>query len=442
MASPSHSPLAAGCVATWRALLSGQEAKARVDAAALLPGALAARDGRRVVALTVAEALASCALGDSADAAALARRAFIRAQADARPFPERLAALALARVRRRAGRPHFAMHILTALAKVPGDRLRGWLAWELLLAGGADSARTVVHAAGDAREVRAAQAAGALVAAAQAADRQVFDRAAASLEAAHVIPDAAREGEALIACLDPTRSCDAPAVVAWRLGEVDEAPCGIHGIGLDPDVEMSAEAAAAFVIARPAGVGARVLGPGTALAGVRPLAELRPQDGDDDPESGGGARTSMGMAALALAGPAGLSRERFFRRVYGFAYGGERHRHVLKTLVHRMRSRLGDLGRIDQQGDSAGLVLTVAVPLAIPDPRCLMPAADRVLWAIARMDSPSAQQAANVLRMPLRTVQATLRQLVQEGACQVERKGSLVRYVIRETTFTSLVVVK
>ena len=37
--------------------------------------------------------------------------------------------------------------------------------------------------------------------------------------------------------------------------------------------------------------------------------------------------------------------------------------------------------------------------------------------------------------MPLRTVQATLRQLANEGVCRVERSGRNVEYVVEDTTF-------
>lgn len=147
----------------------------------------------------------------------------------------------------------------------------------------------------------------------------------------------------------------------------------------------------------------------------------------------------MALAALALAGPAGLSREDFFARVYGFAFVPRRHQAVLDMLVHRMRARLGPRGALERRPDGGAMVLEVSAPLAIPDPRCALGAAERVLWTLARLGAASAQEAAAALRMPLRAVQNVLRELVEEGACSQIRSGRQLHYRVRETTFTSLV---
>ena len=67
-----------------------------------------------------------------------------------------------------------------------------------------------------------------------------------------------------------------------------------------------------------------------------------------------------------------------------------------------------------------------------------LPAADRVLRALATLGATSASGAADSLRMPLRTVQAVLQQLVAEGACTIERDGRRVAYRIEDTTFTQV----
>lgn len=422
---PVGSPLA-GTVAAWRSLFAGATAGARERVAAVLPATGGA--ARLAVELMVIDALAASAEGDHKAAAVGARKALIRAQAEAAEWPERLAALTLARVRRRAGRPHLAMHVLTALAGVRGGagRLQGWLEWETLLAGGP-------RAFSDGSAIAPApSAAAALMRAAEAGQRDAFEAAWTALARATAgIADAAQEAEALAACLDPGRSCALAPVLAWRRGDGGTTPYGLDAVGWLRGSESDTERATAFVIAAPGAAGVRVLWPGVPLSGAALI--------DSPVVDGAGPRTDMGLAALALAGPAGLSRPEFFERVYSFGYG-ERHRGVLDVLLHRMRERLGSRGRISWNAGDGALVLEPDRPLALPDPRCTRSPADRVLWAIARHGASRAQDAAEALRMPLRTVQALLRQLVDEGVCQTSRAGSSVRYEVRETTFTSLVV--
>jgi len=61
---------------------------------------------------------------------------------------------------------------------------------------------------------------------------------------------------------------------------------------------------------------------------------------------------------------------------------------------------------------------------------------DPVLRALATLGATSANATADALRMPLRTVQAVLQQLVAEGACSIERDGRHVAYRIEDTTFS------
>ncbi len=82
----------------------------------------------------------------------------------------------------------------------------------------------------------------------------------------------------------------------------------------------------------------------------------------------------------------------------------------------------------------SALVLREAI--VVRDMRCVLPVADRVLRSLALLGATSANSAAESLRMPLRTVQAVLQQLVAEGACTIERDGRRVAYRIEDTTFT------
>ena len=83
-----------------------------------------------------------------------------------------------------------------------------------------------------------------------------------------------------------------------------------------------------------------------------------------------------------------------------------------------------------------GLVLRETI--VVPDMRCILPTADRVLRALALLGATSATVAAETLHMPLRTVQAVLQELVSEGACTIERDGRRVAYKIEDTTFTQV----
>ena len=162
-------------------------------------------------------------------------------------------------------------------------------------------------------------------------------------------------------------------------------------------------------------------------------------------------RTETGIAALALAGETGTTREVFFRSVYGFPFVAHRHQAVLDVLCHRMRNLLGDAGEVRRESGESGasgngtnapvgpsLALILKTPIVVPDMRCALPTADRVLRALATLGTTSASTAADSLRMPLRTVQAVLQQLVAEGACSIERDGRRVAYKIEDTTFTEI----
>jgi hypothetical protein len=140
--------------------------------------------------------------------------------------------------------------------------------------------------------------------------------------------------------------------------------------------------------------------------------------------------------------------------VYGFPFVAHRHQAVLDVLCMRMRGLLGDAGEIRRdlagaspasaapdQTTSRGrpsLALSLLTPIIVPDMRCALPMADRVLRALAKLGNTSASGAADALRMPLRTVQAVLQELVAEGACSIEREGRRVSYRVEDTTFTEV----
>jgi hypothetical protein len=135
-----------------------------------------------------------------------------------------------------------------------------------------------------------------------------------------------------------------------------------------------------------------------------------------------------------LAGPAGIAREDLFRRVYGFTFKQVTHQGVLDVLVHRVRALLGESATLDR---SVRTIAAVArAPLAVPEGASAQPLEDRVLRALAERGGLGAREAAEAIGIPLRTVQAALARLVEEGACLTERRGRAVAYRVEDTTFS------
>ena len=467
----------------WLRLLAGEAAGADSEAKQIFEEAARVRAPAQVIETTVLRSLSALSGGEIDAAVDLARRASRMAQAESLPQLEYLANLTLARVRRYSGRPHLALHILVALSRVAPPIWSGWIAWEVILAGGKPVfAREPVGAdreppgaagaprgrseqrGGDqetpsgqstqsvqaARElpfletpaVAAARALQSFLQAVRDGKRERFAECAAALRKTSACWwDLAQEGETLLAAVDAGQDVSPPRLEPWRRGETTTIPCGLHGIGIPQGADLETETATAFVLAGPQRNGRRVLRPGLTLA-----PEARMLTRESAKNAAAGVRTETGIAALALAGPGGLSREDFFRTVYGFPFVPHRHQAVLDVLCHRMRNLLGDAGELRRDGADAlgngstgpSLVLILGKAIVVPDMRCALPTSDRVLRALATLGTTSASVAAESLRMPLRTVQAVLQQLVAEGACTVERDGRRVSYRIEDTTFTEV----
>jgi hypothetical protein len=432
-------------------LLIGETAGLDTHAKNVFDAASQQSAGAEVIESTVIRSLLALSAGSLTDAIDLGRRASRMAQSEALSQQEYLANITLARVRRYSGRPHLALHILAALRRVAPRIWSGWIGWETLLAGGKASP-AAAEAESNTVDLPSAIAERGLrdfLEAARAGDRKVFAAATDNLQrAAKIWPHLAGEVAALLAALDPTRATIPDSMAAWCRGENATIPYGLHGVGIPQDAEPQTETTTAYVLAQPREQGRRFLFPGLPLA---PHARMLARDSVSS-----GARTETGIAALALAGEGGVSRDGFFRSVYGFTFVAYRHRAVLDVLCHRMRGMLGDAGEIRREGGDAGatngsgaeiaasagagpsLALVLQEAIIVPDMRCVLPTADRVLRALATMGATSARAAAESLRMPLRTVQAVLQQLVAEGACTIERDGRRVAYRIEDTTFTEV----
>jgi hypothetical protein len=205
---------------------------------------------------------------------------------------------------------------------------------------------------------------------------------------------------------------------AWTSGEIDPVVDGLHGFGAG---ETGAEAA--LVRAAPRTRARRIL----TIAARCHGGVLLPAG------PGRQARTEATIALLALAGDEGLDEDDLFRRIYGFEYKPELHRMVRNMLLHRARGRLEGLATLERSGSLVRLLPERA--FLVPDPRCSPPPEDAVLLAIARWGRVSPKDTANRLGIPLRTAQAILRRLADEGVFRVENDGRAVFYTLEDTTF-------
>lgn len=355
-------------------------------------------------------ALALAELGELDEALEQARRASRMARTEALPQAEYLANLALARVRRLSGRPYLAMRILTALRRFVSPAWHTWVDWELVLAGGtaaegvALELRSLVNAAGrgDVDEVRIHH-----------------ERLAARVRG---VSFAERDVARVRGVLDASFGDD-PSIAEWRSGAMEDPPHGLIALAST----ASADAPRVQVTVEP-GVarGRRSLRVGAGCL-VKCDVELTPLQRRES-------RTDAVLAALALAGQDGENESSLFEKVWGFPFSADRHQDVLNMAVSRARARVAEVaGKITR---SAGLlVLEVGSALRIPDPRGGTRADDRLLWYLAREGTTTASAAAGALGVPLRTVQASLKTLVEDGFCSMDRKGRQAEYRVEDTTF-------
>jgi predicted transcriptional regulator len=79
------------------------------------------------------------------------------------------------------------------------------------------------------------------------------------------------------------------------------------------------------------------------------------------------------------------------------------------------------------------LRLEVTTPFALVDPRVASRADNAVLRAIAGDRAISAKEIAERTGLPLRTVQAELGRLVDEGVCRREKDGRNTEYLVEDT---------
>jgi hypothetical protein len=366
------------------------------------------RDPAVVIEAASLEAMRASAARDLAEATKIARRASRMARTESFPEEEYLANVVLSRVRRLAGRPHLAARILGALDRVAPDAWRPWIGWELVLAGASDvSDRARGFTAALLEWSRAIGAAD--FAAIARSRRELGDRVHGELRRD------LETVEALLGLSDPEERTR-----AWIFGEVHAVVDGLHGFGAG---ETGAEAA--MVLAAPGTRARRILTIAARCHAER--AAILPAG------PGRQARTEATIALLALAGEGGLDEDDLFRHIYGFEYKPELHRAVRNMLLHRVRGRLEEVATLERSGRMVRVLPLRA--FLVPDPRCSPPPEDAVLLAIARWGRVSPKDTATRLGIPLRTAQAILRRLADEGVFRVEADGRALFYTLEDTTF-------
>jgi hypothetical protein len=393
----------------WWGLLTGRPDVER--ALACEQEALRAGAADQVVEAASLAALAALASDDLVRATSLARRASRMARTEAMPQLEYLAHLVLARVRRSNGRPHLATRILLALARTAPRHWQGWIALELALAGAPRAARELADTAAPSPAGSAALALARAFEALESGSLPSFAAARAALDAAPIF---ASEIDAIAMAIDLRVDPD-PHIAPFVRGESHALPPSLTGAAR---IEIAGVTTPCMIALadRPA---RRVLGAAVRALGVPLLAARQP-------------RTEVAIAILLAEGP--LARGELFARIYGFAFDAALHGGVFDVLLHRMRAYLGERADLVREGDI--FRIDVREPFAVPDPRCERPLDDRVLRALAEGGAMSAKDAAQRLGVPLRTVQALLAQLVEEGECHADKNGRRVQYRVEDTTFS------
>ncbi len=352
-------------------------------------------------------ALAEAAAGNGAGALETARRASRMARTEGLPQREYLANLVLSRMRRLNGAPHLAARIALALRTFASAPWHAWIDWELFLTGARRETGGGERVLGD------------LLAAAGTGDRTSYEAARfAARDRVRGLAPFAEDVDVVNALLDPIADREPAVTRDFREGRDPVIPQGLRGLA----ASHSGDGVLALVVAQRPGTARRLLAPGRRLLRGSPPSSPRRK-----------ARTEAILCALALAGEGGMSDPSLFHSVYGFEYVPELHSNVLAVALHRARRELPSGAELVHEAGESRLRLGAAI--AIPDPRCVTPAEERVLHFLGQVDTASARDVAEALDVPLRSVQAAMTALVAEGMCSQRKLGRRVEYQVDDTTF-------
>jgi len=428
--APPLSDEAAGAVrlaALWSSLET-DDARAAIDAAATIQADMA-RIGAAPLVIEAASlgAAAARVAGDDERALSLARRASRMARTESLPQLEYLAHLVLARERADGGHSHLATRILVALGRVAPPVWSGAIGLELALLGEVEEARGPLERGAPWRATRVGRALIAFIEASQAgAGADSRSKLSEATREAEGSPWLSRRISILVDALDPHRSFaeivdeETRSFVTGK-GSLPKTLVGVSGTPIGTEAIGTP-----YALGRPGHETRRVLGLGLSLMPEPPV--VLGADGDRKH------RTRHAAAALLFAGPSGLPRTELFQRVYGFRFRSVTHQSVLDVLLHRVREYLGDAASMSR--DDEEVRLDVRLPVAVPEAPADRPLDDLVLRAVARNPGLSARALSKELGVALRSVQTSLRSLVESGDCQAERKGRVIEYRVEDTTFS------
>ncbi len=352
-------------------------------------------------------------------ATALARRASLMARSEGIPDAEVLANVVLARVRRHQDRPHLALRILAALEPHAPPAWSSWLEWEALLSGAPPSRRGVLPVVASCAAVIEAVATGRPEAAREATARLIAEAEAVPLRG---------DAESVIALLlHPDEPVSVPEFDRWRRGERADVPGGLAGLAFSTRGETALDPVARILLGP--GLGAhRVPALAVSLVVARTRASVEPCAGPPRP------RVDMGLATLALCSDGPIPRSTYFAKVYGYDYDAALHESMLNVHIMRMRERLGRWG--DVRRSEGGLELVAHDAFVVRDPTCSEGLAQRALRVLAYHQGLSARELAAAMKIPLRTAQRTLKQLVADGESTTAKRGRSVVYGVEDTIFS------
>ena len=422
--APAGTPAAlwTRCCSAWRAIFAsetiGEMTTERAQASEI-------GDPVLVLLLASLRALEALRLNQIDEAIALARRSSRMAASEEFPQLEYLCNWVLARVRRASSRNHAAARILDALLSTAQPRWRPVLLWELAMSG--HHAMVSKHLPEDDGDWPAEILAKAITAA-ETGNRAELDAAATRLASlTWALSFHATEAKALLDGLDPLREPQmlSPEVAAWCTDQTDEVPIALRGFVPPPRVLRDWGVAGALVYVTPQGLHRRAL-----LNG----APLLPEAAFEIAGSARGhGRVEHALCILARQNGQSISVSDLFEHVYGFELSSRPHEDAFTTLMARVRAALDDAGEV-RAGDRER-TLQLKQPLIIPDPRCEQSKDNLVLQLVAQVGRVSAAQASRILGIPVRTTQAALKALAEEGACRIIREGRNIEYVVEDTTF-------
>jgi len=426
----AHEQLLAQLCAAWSRYLKGAARECVARCSQICRDAMHDKVAAIVVESQALHALAALELDSPGEALAIARQASLAARSEGLPQPEFLAHLVLARARRHARQSHLSLRIIEGLRSVVPVP---WLAlsnWEWIMAGGdVDRAEPDLESLGEGSGVRAVRAlAGFLRAAASPGGPRNDALQRFSLDVPRFQP-VSRDAAMLMAALDPSVVASSADLEAWRNGHSALLPSALDGLRLRGEGGASKESAAAYVIRYADRRATRVLHWGLAL--------VAPPDAFRVPQSHRSqGRVETLISVLALAAEGRMKAADCFAATYGFPFVLEIHRGVFDVLIHRTRIVLGDGARILRDGDY--LELVSARSLVIPDPRVSQRTADRVLRLLAERGAANAKDVARRLGISLRAAQGALSELSTQGACEPQKQGRSVAYLVEGTAFSDV----